>query len=364
MHSHPDHRLSLVYERVKQFIDAGEIDGAALAVARGREVIAEWCLGEASAGTPAAATTLWPLACMTKPYTAATILALVERGALTLATPVHALLPRFSGGGREAVRVRHLLTHTAGLPRPEPTRVEEQLRRKASLAEILADAYELPLLFPPGTAFNYSDHGYGVLGQLAEAATGSTFAALVDRLVLEPAGLHQTFAVPPARVYDRIATVRGVLAEGTDGEAFNSTYARQLGHPGCCAVATIGDVLRFGRLFGPEPPATILSGASVRLMTTDQTGGQAVGRVLPLYPPQRQPWGCGFAVRGQLGNGADDMASPEAFHHAGAAGSLVLVDPSAGVTIAFASNRYIATGFEEFVGRLTTVVNMVLAALT
>src|SRR5436190_21230377 len=81
-------RLAPVFAHVQAFIDAGEINGAALAVGVGGEHVAEWYGGDANAGLPSGPDVLWPLASLSKLYTAAATMALVERGVLLLNTPV------------------------------------------------------------------------------------------------------------------------------------------------------------------------------------------------------------------------------------------------------------------------------------
>ena len=120
--------IAEIENHLAAFIAAGELDGAALSVAqRGRQVIG-WQGGAAAPGRPATARTLWPLASISKSYSAAAIMALVERGVLLLSTPVRALLPQFTGGGKEHATLRHLLTHTAGLIYESP----EMERRMAA----------------------------------------------------------------------------------------------------------------------------------------------------------------------------------------------------------------------------------------
>ena len=94
-----EERLSAVYDRLARFIADGEFAGAALAAAIGGEQVAEWYGGEAAPGHAAGPETLWPLASISKSYTAAMVLATVERGELTLATRVGELLPGFGGDG-------------------------------------------------------------------------------------------------------------------------------------------------------------------------------------------------------------------------------------------------------------------------
>src|SRR5690348_1102315 len=143
---------------MERYVAAGDLPGCALAVPVDGDVVAECHTGAARPSQLATPTTLWPLASISKTYTAATVLALVERGDLTLSLPVRELLPEFDGDGREAVRLGHLLTHTAGLIYESP-RMEELLRARTPLDGLLAEAYTSPLLFTPGSAYSYSDFG-------------------------------------------------------------------------------------------------------------------------------------------------------------------------------------------------------------
>ncbi len=341
--------------RLERFVADGHMPGCALAIAKHGEPVGEWYRGEMAPGRPATEDTVWPLACISKVYTAATVMALVERGELTLSMPVCSLLPSFVEGGRAAIRLRHLLTHTSGLARTAPGRLRELLTAHADVDTLVAEAYHHPLIFLPGTAFAYTDHGYVLAARMAEAATGRAFPALMRELVLP--GLPGTHFPQPASLDERMANVAGAPA----GVMYNSRYWRDLAHPALGVAATVRDMLHFGLMFTGKH--SVLSPASVRFMTTDQTGGQAVGAVMSsVYPPQIRPWGAGFSVRGALGNGFEDLASPSAFDHLGVGGAILLVDPDASVTLAFASNLHIDADPEGFLRRISTVVNMTLAA--
>jgi CubicO group peptidase (beta-lactamase class C family) len=100
------------------------------------------------ASLPVARETLWPIASISKVYTAAAIMQLVELGELTLNTPVTILLPEFRGQGREDVRLRHLLTHSAGMIYESP-QMEERLRNQVPLEELLAEAMTSSRNFRP-----------------------------------------------------------------------------------------------------------------------------------------------------------------------------------------------------------------------
>jgi CubicO group peptidase (beta-lactamase class C family) len=354
-------RLSGVYTVLDRLIADGEVAGAAVAIAVGAKPIGEYYAGFAAPGMPAAPETLWPAASITKLYTAATVMALVERGVLTLGTLVRTVLPAFDGDGRERITLRHLLTHTSGLIY-EPPQMEQLLLGQAPLDEIVDEVYRHPLLFPPGTKLNYSDLEFALLGRVASTITGTSFPDLVRTLVLEPAGLADTFLPPPAREYGRIAYVSGPTAEGTDGAMYNSPYARDLAHPAFGVIATAGDLLRFGLLFAPNGHR-ILAGATIQTMTTDQTDGHAPEHTDAPSTGAPYPWGLGFMLKRRLPY--PELLSPAAFGHDGATGCTLWIDPTYDLTIAFVSNRHLnAVGYNAFEQRLNRVMNAAVVCLT
>ena len=355
-------RLAAVFERVQRFIADGQVQGAALAVAQGGEQVAEWQAGEARDGVAAQPDTLWPLASISKLYTAALVMVLVERGELSLSTTVTSVLPAFNRDGREQITLRHLLTHTSGLVYESPD-MEQLLIRQSSIEEIVNEAYVHPLLFPPGTKLSYADYNYALAGRVASTVTGTSFPDLVRSLVLEPGGLADTFMPPPESEYDRLAKVDGPLAEGTDGAMYNSSYALNLAHPAFGTVSTASDLLRFGLLFAPGGETRILSEAGVRVMTTDQTGGAVSVDSGPLRGGAMQPWGAGFMIKGNSGLGGD-LLSPESFGHGGASGCALWVDPVEDIAIAFVSNTHASRSRPKFVERVSRTINGVMAALT
>ncbi|TMD80354.1 MAG: beta-lactamase family protein, partial [Chloroflexi bacterium] len=107
---------------VAGWVDEGVIPGAALLVSRGDEVLVEryWGVADMSRKVPATANTLWSIASITKPVTAAAFMACVVRGLLSLDAPLSGVLPEFARDDderpwRRDVTPRHLLTHTSGL---------------------------------------------------------------------------------------------------------------------------------------------------------------------------------------------------------------------------------------------------------
>jgi CubicO group peptidase (beta-lactamase class C family) len=163
-------------------VNAGGVPGAVAAVGQGPDTTQCRVAGQADttpgSARPMRAGTCFDLASLTKVVaTTPVILALAARGALGLDEPAASYLPRFTAG--RPVTVRHLLTHTSGLPGSR-----KFYRWCGSRAELLEDLYQTPLDAPPGSRVAYSDPGFIVLGELVAAVTGSTFDDAARRLVL------------------------------------------------------------------------------------------------------------------------------------------------------------------------------------
>lgn len=353
--------LRCVGELVGRIVRTEGVHGAAVAVAHRGEVLIDHYEGVAGPGLRAAPETLWPLASISKLYTAAMIVRLVEMGELTLSTRVQTILPRMDDEGREQITLRQLLTHTAGLIYESPE-MPRLMAEQTSLGAIVDEAYERPLAFAPGSSQLYSDLGYALAGRVAAVAMKRDFTDLVRELVLEPGGLSSTFMPPPTSEYDRVAYVNGSFAEGTEGAMYNSAYARELAHPAFGTVATLRDLLAFGLLFTPHAERSILSGAAIRTMVSDQTGGDFPGeRVLPVTGVIH-PWGLGFMLKGRAGT--PELVSPNSFGHAGASGCILWIDPALDLVIAFVSNKHYNIDPDGFLSRLDRIVNVTTAALT
>jgi CubicO group peptidase (beta-lactamase class C family) len=344
---------------------AGPVRGAGLAVAHGGELVLERYAGEAAPGLLAGPCTLWPLASISKLYTAAAAMALIERGDLTLSTRVASVLPSFTQDGRDRVTLRHLLTHTAGLIYESP-RMPELLAKRTPLDAIVNEAYDGELSFRPGASQLYSDLGIAVAGRMIATVAGMPFPDAVRRLVLEPAGLTDTFMPPPRSEDGRIAYVDGVFAEGTDGAMYNSAYARDLAHPAFGTVATLRDLLAFGLCFAPDGSSggsrRLFSRSGTTAMVTDQTGADLPGEIVEPVTGVVHPWGLGFMIKGR--GVTPELASPESYGHGGATGCNLWIDPRHELVVAFVSNRHYNADPDELFFRLERVVNVVLAEAT
>ncbi|HEV2801872.1 MAG TPA: serine hydrolase [Pyrinomonadaceae bacterium] len=155
--------------------------------------------------------TIYDLASLTKPLVTGLLSALlVERGELELERAVGSYLPRFARGALAAVNVRHLLTHTSGLPAWRPLGVLTGGRRERTLDAIAAVGLE----YETGTRVIYSDLGFITLGLLLEKICGAELDTLARREIFRSLELERTFFKPER------AFLTGVAACELAGNAY------------------------------------------------------------------------------------------------------------------------------------------------
>lgn len=192
---------------VEAQLETLRIPGAALAVVDGGRVVHLRGFGRADGeGRPMTAQTPSLIGSLTKSFTAVAIMQLVEQGTVELDAPVQRYLPWFRVADPAAsaeITVRHLLTHTGGLPTGDDTAV-------LSRADTGADAIERQVrslaavepTAPAGSTWQYSNAGYATLGLIVETASGRSYEDYVRQQIFEPLGMGQSFASPEeARAY-------------------------------------------------------------------------------------------------------------------------------------------------------------------
>lgn len=174
---------------------ADTVPGAAVLVSRGDSVlfVRGYGLADLEARLPVTPATSFRLASVTKQFTAAAVLALVEQGKLELDARLPDVLPDAPEYARE-VRVHHLLAHTSGLPDYEALagRGGGPQLRDADVLTLLHRATTLH--FAPGTRWRYSNSGYALLALIVERATGDTFARFLRARLFDRAGMRSAVA--------------------------------------------------------------------------------------------------------------------------------------------------------------------------
>jgi CubicO group peptidase (beta-lactamase class C family) len=356
-------RLQRAYDLLARWVKEDKIPAAALCVGRQGRLSEPRCFGRQQPepdAPPLRPDALFLVASITKPVTVTAAMLLVERGELSLEDRVSTIVPRFKGEGREEVLIRHLMTHTSGLP--DMVADNEKLRRAHQpFAAFVAAVCKEPLLFPPGTRVSYQSMGLALLAEVVHQVAGKTLAEFLRQEVFEPLGMHDTaLGWQPAKK-DRLAAVR-VPAELRQADwHWNSPYWLGFGAPWGGLVTSPADFARFCQMMlsgGVLDGVRVLSPATVRAMTSNQLAA------MPQVPEEERrcrPWGLGWRLNWP-GHSANfgDLLGPRAYGHWGATGTVCWIDPDArAYCILFTTQPQEPEG--RFLARLSNVVAAALA---
>ncbi len=364
--------LARIAPALDRYVARGHLPGYHLVVARRGQVVYDAIHGrrDLAGDLPVTRDTLWRIYSMTKPITSLAVMMLYERGALQLSDPVAQYLPAFAesrvytGGSDlkwtsvpspEPIRIWHLLTHTAGLTygfhRMHP--VDAILRAKGyewgtppgvDLAGAVDYWASLPLLFTPGTEWNYSI-ATDVLGRLIEVVTGSTLDVALREMILDPLDMRDTTFRVQGPDVARLATL--YLATPGGGMAPNTQLGAAILDPPLLAgggglASTAADYHRFVQLLangGELDGVRLLGPRTLAYMCRNhlpgnadtQTFGRPVFSEIPLY-------GVGFGLG--LAVVIDPVAtrmvcSTGEVNWGGAASTAFWVDPAEQLTVVF-----------------------------
>jgi CubicO group peptidase (beta-lactamase class C family) len=315
-------------EAVWNDMQRGAFPGAALAIGRGARVVLEEGLGNVGRGPDAVGVdpdlTVYDLASLTKVVgTTTAAMLLVEDGKLELDQPVASYLPEFSGGGRERVTIRHLLTHTSGLP--DGVDIPAGLSPEQALRYVLST----PLRSSPGMRVSYSDLSMVVLYAAAERAAGEPLYRLLDRRVFGPLRMRST-TYWPGEGCGRCAPTSRDMGDAFRGHVHDPIARRMGGIAGNAGLfSSVHDVARFAAMLangGELDGVRVLRASTIRAFTQRQpgTGTRALGWDTPGSP--------GSSMFG----GRVSMSS---FGHTGYTGTSIWIDPDLGTWVVLLANR-------------------------
>jgi len=299
-------RLQRIDRHFARYVDDGRLPGWLVAVSRRGRMAHVSCHGsrDLQAGLPVEPDTLWRIYSMTKPVTSVAAMILCEEGAFELSDPVSNFIPAFAGvrvyaGGSdqrqvtvpaaEPVRIWHLLTQTSGLTygflRVHPV---DALYRAAGFewsvpaGVDLATACEtwagFPLLFQPGTEWNYSV-ATDVLGRVVEVTAGQRLDEFFAARILGPLGMTDTTFYVSDESAGRLAALYTPAADGTtarlDSLGRVPRQPARLNSGGAGLLSTAADYHRFLHMLldTPGSPAGELDG--IRLLGPRTVGYMA-----------------------------------------------------------------------------------------
>ncbi|WP_256754475.1 serine hydrolase [Mesorhizobium sp. Mes31] len=352
--------------RVDQVVDRAieeeRIVGAMILVARRGEILYSRAAGLADRESkkPITADAIFRLASVTKPVVATAALALVEAGVIGLDDPVAKFIPEFrprlADGSEPVMTIRQLLTHTAGLSYGFRQTSDGPYHRAGisdgldqpglSMAENLRRIASVPLSYVPGTGWSYSV-AMDVLGEAMARAAGASLPELIDRLVVQPLGMHDAafvvcdrsrlvtpYADGPGKAiamgeHHRVPFGDGAISF-SPGRVFDP---ESFASGGTGMNGTAGDVLKLLEALrsGGGP---VIRPETAEAMTTDAISG--LETTMPGWG-----WGLGFGIlRDPLAASTPQAAGT--WRWGGVYGHSWFVDPTLDLTVVALTNTAIA----------------------
>ncbi len=336
------HRWKSALHLIQTWCDAGKIPSAAVTVVRRGRSTGVHTFGRQTLKADSMALrddAIFLIASITKPIVATGIVMLVERGVLALDDRVEQYIPAFGRKGKHAVTIRHLLTHTSGLPDMLPNNIELRAAH-VPLSEFVAGACDCQLDFLPGRGVQYQSMGFAMLGEIIQQVTGRSCAQFLRDEIFAPLQMTDTTLGAPAEWFEghppqaeRIAEVfisdESEMAR-TSGQSWNwnSTYWRRLGVPWGGLLTTPADLARFGQMMlggGQLGDVQIISPMGVQTATRNQLEAM---RDVPADDRRTRPWGLGWRLNWAAHSANfGDLLGPRAYGHWGATGTIMWIDP-------------------------------------
>jgi len=286
--------LARIPARMKSYVDQGTASGFVTIVVRHGHVASLDAVGyqDREAKIPMRTDTIFRIASMTKSFTVAGVMILIDEGRLSLLDPVEQFLPEFKGmkvnpcaashaspnqscdpvDAARPITVLDLMTHTSGLP-GQGAPGSEPFK---SLAERVSVGAHVELLAQPGTKWIYSQIGYAALGRLIEVSSGKPYEEFLAERLFQPLGMKDTYFFLPPEKQSRLPAMYTLDATGKLARAaWPSPASVKVPAPEGGAMTTASDMARFYQMLlnkGTLNGKRILSAAAVAAMTTNQTG--------------------------------------------------------------------------------------------
>jgi CubicO group peptidase (beta-lactamase class C family) len=267
--------IPVIDSLARAFLADSSSPSVAIAVVRGGDTLAMRAWGKADLEQDVAATsgTVYRIGSVTKQFTAAAVMQLMEIGKVRLDDSIGSYLPSLPRAWHP-VTVRQLLNHTSGVP--SYTDIGAAWRRRwgeeMTPDTLVALTAGLPMWFPPGTKWRYDNTGYVVLGMLIEKVTGRSWATEIEARFAKPLGLDNTGNCLDEPVIPHRARGYEHAKGGWDNTAY---LAMTQPYSAGALCSTIGDLTRWNRALHT---GKVVSAASYELMTTP-SGAAATGRL-------------------------------------------------------------------------------------
>ncbi|MCP2635869.1 beta-lactamase family protein [Microbacterium sp. HD4P20] len=303
------------FDWARRHVAAGRLPTAVLGVATADGTVALDAFG-ATDGRRAHTDDPYWLFSITKVLTGITAARAVERGLLTLQTPLASAVPEFGAGRDDVVLLRHLASHTAGIPEP-PLDPVRSLRDA-----LLAPGRD----FAAGTASRYSTVAFTGIAELVHQATGTAWDADIEAW---SRGIGAT-----GLTLDPTAVPHAVVDAGRLGVDMARFGAHR--NPGAGMIGTAADLLTLGSALlriGQGERGGVVQPATLAMMRRPLTGD--IPRFEPYVAERGQDWGFTLNLR----NRAPGLIDRDVFGHGGWAGTEFWVHPTAGIAFVLLTNQ-------------------------
>ncbi len=331
-------RWQQTLDMVRGWTEVGDVPAAGLMVGRRGKTTGEHLFGRqtiSSGSQPVRDDAIFLIASITKPIVGMAALMLVERGVMLLADRVKRYVPEFGNNGKHGVTLRHLLTHTSGLPDMLPNNKELRAAH-APLSKFVEETCRLPLDFAPGRGVQYQSMGFCMLGEIIARVTGTPCDQFLQQELFGPLEMHDTALGAPDEWFagsngkvDRIAEIRLPEETADTDWHWNTRYWRQFGSPWGGLLTTPADLGRFAQMLlngGHYADRRYFSSQTIAAATRNQLTPL---RELPEIERRTRPWGLGWRLHwpGDSQN-FGDLLGPHNYGHWGATGTLLWIDPA------------------------------------
>jgi CubicO group peptidase (beta-lactamase class C family) len=347
-----DKMQSQVQEAIDELVESGAERGVQVAVYRHDELLVDAVAGLAdpASGRPVTSGTVFYNFSIVKGAAATVAHVLAERGLFGYDTPIVEVWPEFGVHGKHTVTVRHVLTHTAGVPGIPLDTTPEDLCDWEKMCAAIADA---ELWWQPGTKVGYHAYTFGyIIGELVRRATGRPISRVLAEEVAGPLrAADELYFGMPVSEHGRLARLEDAVA----GEAMMSAMPADLpmfraGPPTLFPTAVLGnrtDILAADIPAGGKTSARAIARMYAALLE-DVEGVRLISarRLREVSTPvvtgvdevfgNPSTWALGYSI-GRLGSTAQD--SPTAFGIGGAGGSFAYADTATGIAFALTKNR-------------------------
>jgi len=322
---------------VTKTMKANHIKGAAVAIANNDEVFYARGFGERSDGRAIDGSALFPIASLSKSFTALAILQLAEKGLIDLDAPYASYFPELSPKDERVreITIRHLLNQTSGLNdkvNPDMTRSPQY----ASLQQINRSLDTVKLAHDPGTSYSYHNPNYEYLALLVEQISGQPFADYLASHIFKPLGMNQTFNV-------------------SSTQQINENSAIPRGH-----------YLVLGRPFAQAEPSWFIDGPAgivstaedmAKWMLAQYSGDLLTPKLMEQYHQAGQisPYGMGWLA-------GDDEQGGQTISHSGIfwtykAEETIYLDQKLGIAMMFNSGLNAFINYSAFIDGIAKIIH-------